>query len=108
MIIFIDTNILFKADFFRSATALFFLKAAKFLEIEVIIPEIVIDEIKGNFFQELPKRLEKYKKELKNLNQLIDISDTNLDIEKETEKYGAWLDKLLEEYEVNILWGCPR
>lgn len=103
MRIFIDTNIIFKADFFRSTLAQNFLKAAKFLGVEVLIPEIVLDEIKGKFPQELLNRLSKYRKERKNLNELMVVQEINIDINREIERYEKWLDELLVEYEVIIL-----
>lgn len=103
MRIFIDTNIIFKADFFRSVTAQNFLKATKFLEIEVLIPEVVIDEIKGNFSQELPDRLAKYKKLHQSLSELIDTDEVEINVNEEIEIYKNWLDNLLEEHEVTIL-----
>lgn len=103
MRIFIDTNIIFKADFFRSTTAQSFLKAAKFLEIEVIIPDIVIDEVNGNFSKELPEKLTKFKKSYKELTELIDINEININISEKIKEYEDWLDTLLEEYEVTRL-----
>ena len=52
--IYIDTNIMINENFMRSASAQAFFKACALLHIECVIPEIVIDEAKGNY----PKKLD--------------------------------------------------
>lgn len=103
MIIYIDANIIIKENFFRSSTSQAFLKAAQFLEIIVIIPEIVLDEVKGNYAKNLPEKLQKYNKAQKDLGTLIEIENEDIDVAEEVKEYNGWLDSLLQKYDVIIL-----
>ena len=53
MIIYIDTSIIVRENFFRSAVAIACLQAAKLLNISVYIPQVVVDEAKYNFKKQL-------------------------------------------------------
>ncbi len=98
--VFLDTNTVYRANFFRSAFAEGFLKGAKFLGIKVLIPELVIDETKANFKSKLKKKLNQYHS---NLGKLIVLSDPQIILDEEVIKYNNFLDNLLKKHGVGIL-----
>ncbi len=101
--VFLDTNVIFKENFFRSVFAEAVLKGANFLGITILIPEIVIDEVKGNFEKELRERFDKYKKIKKHLDGLIELQDQKIILDNEIDKYNQGLDDFLSKYDVRIL-----
>ena len=102
MRVFLDTNIIFHEQFFRSVRAQTLLKAARFLGIEVSIPEIVLDEVVGNFPTQLAEQHHKYEIAARNLARLIDLDRPAISLEDRAAEYEAWLDALVDEYEVVV------
>lgn len=103
MQIFIDTNIIIQENFLRSTNALALLKAARFLGFDIVIPEIVIDEVKGIFSVKLAEKFTHYNKAQRGIASLIEIDQINISLDDEKEKYIKWLDDILEQYGVKIL-----
>ena len=100
--IFIDTNIVMNENFFRSATAQAFLKACLILNIEVVVPEAVYDEILGNFPKKIKERFEVFEKAQKELSKFLDLDLTEISLEDEVEDFEEWLIKLFEDNGVVI------
>ena len=98
--VFLDTNTVYRANFFRSTLAEAVLKSTKFLNIKILIPELVIDETKANFKSELKKKLNQYHN---NLGKLINLSDPQTILDEEIIKYNNFLDNLLKKHGVVIL-----
>ncbi len=94
--VFIDTNIIINENFFRSAAAQAFLKACSILNIEVVIPDIVYDEVLGNFPKKLKERVNAFEKTQRELAKLVDIDLTEIDLEDEFGEYENWLIDLIE------------
>ena len=103
MQIFIDTNIIIKENFLRSTNAQALLRAARFLGFDIVIPEIVIDEVKGNFSENFAEKLIGYNKAQREIASLIEIDQIDISLDDEKEKYIEWLDAILEQYSVKIL-----
>ncbi len=101
--VFLDTNIIIGAGFFRSAYAEGFLKGAKFRGIEVLIPEIVIDEVKGNFASDVTELFNEYKRNHKHLGKFMDMPDLNIILDAKIDEYNNFFDKLLDDHDVIIL-----
>ena len=97
MQIFLDTNIIFKEHFFRSTNARALLKAARFLGLDIVIPEIVVDEVKGNFSSEFAEKLAQYEKAYRELRKLIKFDEIHVSFDDEVAEYAQWLDDHLEE-----------
>ena len=55
--IYLDTNIILNESYFRSHFSQAFLKACALLKIDVVVPDIVIDEVLGNYPLTLKSRL---------------------------------------------------
>lgn len=103
MKIFLDTNVIIGQNFLRSDLAKNFLKSIRFLGIEVIIPEVVIDESVGHFTDSLKDSIITQKKLNSELMALIGKKDFNIHFEKEVELYKNHLDELCSVYNVKIL-----
>ena len=95
--IYIDTNIVFTESFFCSPWAQSFLKACALLQISVVVPEVVLDEIKGNFPARLDEKIKAFRKAEKSLSKLIDVEHQELDFPALVDEYENFLDDLLDE-----------
>jgi hypothetical protein len=100
--VFIDTNIAINENFFRSAAAKAFLKACSILNIEVIIPEIVYDEVLGNYPKKLKERAKDFQKAQRELAKLADIDLIEFSVEDEIDQYEDWLIDLVEDDGVTL------
>lgn len=98
--IYIDTNIIYSESFFRSSWVKSFLKACDILQISVVIPEIVLDEVKGNFPITLSIRQKAFQKAERELAKLISLDAQDLDILAISKKYEDSLEDLLDEHGV--------
>ena len=103
MEIFIDTNIFISERYFVSSFVTSFFKACKLLRIKIFVPELVIDEVKGNYYLELRKRYQLLEKSVKNINKLLVDKKLDISIIDEKDKYNNWLDSFLQDYEVQRL-----
>ncbi|MEL6170524.1 MAG: PIN domain-containing protein [Pseudomonadota bacterium] len=95
--IFIDTNILMNDSFFRSSSAKAFLKACSFLKVQVVVPDIVMDELLGNFSTRLQEKVNAYQKASRELVKLVDLDQSPPDVEAEVSAYEDWLLELIED-----------
>jgi hypothetical protein len=100
--IYIDTNIIFSESFFRSPWVRSFLKACDILQISVVIPDVVLDEVKGNFPKTLTERVKVFQKAEKELARLIDLSSKPFDVSSMSQDYSDFLDGLLDEHGVIV------
>ncbi|MFT6437495.1 MAG: putative nucleic acid-binding protein [Candidatus Azotimanducaceae bacterium] len=100
MQIFLDTNALIAEKFFRSARVEHFLNLTEALEIKVIIPDIVVDEVVGNFQQKFRASFASYKKSLDELSKLVDVTEVSMSADEETAKYRDWLRKLFRDNDI--------
>lgn len=100
--IFIDTNILMSDRFFRSSSAKAFLKACSFLNVQVVIPDVVIDELLGNFSARLQEKANAYQKVSRELKQLVELEHSPPDVEAEASAYEGWLIELIEDNRIIV------
>ena len=99
MIIYIDTSIIIRENFFRSAVAIACLHAAKLLNISVYIPQVVVDEAKYN----IKKQLTSAEKKLDECNKLIGENSLTVDWDVKSENLLKEFDKILSENDVILL-----
>lgn len=100
--IYIDTNIVMNESFFCSSWSQSFLKACALLQISVVIPEIVIDEIKGNYPLHLQERAKSFQKAQKELSKLTHLQIQPLNVADLVEEYEGFLDELIDDHSVII------
>ncbi|WNO53178.1 PIN domain-containing protein [Stakelama saccharophila] len=100
--IFIDTNIIYTENFFRPPWVKSFLKACDILQISVVIPEVVVDEVKGNFLKEIVERYQTFQKSEKYLGRLVELNPNHLDITSISAKFNIFFDQLLDEHGVIV------
>ena len=100
--IFVDTNVIYTERFFRPPWVKSFLKACDILQISVVIPEVVVDEVKGNFRKELVERYQRFQKPEKDLGKLVDLNPNQLDITSISAKFDDFFDDLLDEHGVIV------
>ena len=100
--IFIDTNIIYNESFFRSSWVESFLKACAVLQISVVIPEIVLDEVKGHFTSVLSVRKIAFQKAERELEKLINLDAQPLDVPAISQNYSNFLDEIMVEHGVIV------
>ncbi len=100
--VYLDTSVAISESFLKSPFAEAFLKACKILQYTVVIPEIVIDELKGNFPKKLEDKVAALQKSGKDIQRLLDIEIPELSLVDAAEKYTEWLDILTDDYSVIV------
>ncbi len=101
--VFLDTNVIISEGFLQSALAEAILNNPKFLDITILIPQVVIDESKRNLALQLQKKITKYKESRKDLNRFTDLPDIPTNLDDVIDKYNVCLDDILNANEIIIL-----
>ena len=78
-------------------------KRAKLLGLKVCIPEIVIDEVFGNFEKKLTEAKTTLKKPTKLVKALVDIEFPDIPVEDLSDQFQTWFLSLLKDNAVEIL-----
>ena len=100
--IYLDTSVAMAESFLKSPYCEAFLKACSILQYNVVIPEIVIDELKGNFPKKLAEKVDSFEKSKKELSKLVEVKSESVDIPKVFTDYQDWLDDLLDDHGVAV------
>ncbi len=100
--IYIDTSVAINESFLRSPYVEAFLKACKILQHTVVVPEIVCDELKGNYPKKLGEKLSAFQKAEKDLGKLIDLDVDTTTLSDAVDAFEKWLDALLDQHGVTI------
>lgn len=100
--IYIDTNIIMNESFLRSPFSQAFLKASSLLQINVVIPDIVLDEVLGNYPKKLKIKAKEFLKAQKEIGKLIDIDDMDLNLDKICGDYEGYVLELIENAGIHI------
>ena len=103
MQVFIDTNAIIRENFLRSVGARTLFKLSKIQNFHVLVPEIVLDETKGQYSRRLTKNIAEYNKATKSISQLVEIDVPSIDIATAEECYRRWLCKFLRTHDAIIL-----
>lgn len=101
--IYLDTNVFFKNGFFRSEGAQAKLKACALAGFDVVLSEIVIDEIVGNFEKRLFQTKASLQKIVNTLNKIMSFKLSDIDIEDETQVFIVELYVMIKELNIEIL-----
>ena len=100
--IYIDTNIILSESYFRSRFSQAFLKACSLLRIDVVIPDIVLDEVLGNYSNKLKLKVRDLQKSQKEIGKLVDIEEIDISVEQAVNEYKDYLENLINENEVYV------
>jgi rRNA-processing protein FCF1 len=100
--IYIDTNIILNESYFRSAFSQAFLNACSLLQIDVVIPDIVLDEVLGNYPKKLKSKAKEFQKAQKEIGRLVDIDEIDISIDQAISDYEDFLSDLIEENGIHV------
>lgn len=100
--VYLDTSVAMNEAFLRSPYSEAFLKACAILQYTVVIPEIVVDELKGNFPKKVQEKLISFDKVSKELGKLVDGDFPEIHLFGSIDKYNKWLKEFLDEYGVVV------
>lgn len=84
-------------SFFRSPQAQAFLKACSILQVTVVVPDIVIDEVLGNFPKKFKAKAKAFQNAQKELGRLIDLETQTISVSDEIDAYEDWLYGLIDD-----------
>ncbi|HEX8625591.1 MAG TPA: PIN domain-containing protein [Allosphingosinicella sp.] len=100
--VYLDTSVGINESFLRSEYFQAFLKACAILQYTVVIPEIVVDELKGNFPKKLQEKLRVFQKATKDLSKLVNLNASLVPLSESVHIYSDWLEELIDRYGVLI------
>jgi len=101
--IYLDTNVFFKNGYFRSEGAQAKLKACVLAGYDVVLPEVVIDEVIGNFEKELSQSKDNLQKSLNAVNKIVSIKVDEIDVNAETQTYKIELELMINQLGIEVL-----
>ena len=102
-IIYLDTSVAINESFLKSPFAEAFLKACALLQHSVVIPEIVLDELKGNYPKKFLEKSLPLLKAANELAKLIEVDLPNLHVDEATSDYYDWIDNLVSTYGIVVV-----
>lgn len=101
--IYLDTNVFFKNGFFKSEGAKAKLKACALAGYDVVLSEIVIDEVIGNFEKRLIQSKASLQKALNAVNKIIPLKISDIDVVAETQVYVSELKQMIKDVGIEVL-----
>ncbi len=101
--IFLDTNVFIDAGYFRAAGAQAFLRTCKFAGFDLAVPEVVLDEVRGNFKKSLYSALVSLTKAERQVSRLVTRESDEISLDEETERFDENLEELLQDVGVAVL-----
>lgn len=98
MYIILDTNIFFKDWLFRKDLSQAFVDYVRKTRAQVILPKIIIEEVRANYRKELENKASEYERACRELNQLRaePLNFTKLDLDLDYEANSYVYDVLIE------------
>jgi hypothetical protein len=73
------------------------LKTCALLQICVVIPDVVIDEAKGNYPKHLKEKAKAFQKAERELSKLADLEDQPINVPHLINAYDSFLDSLVDD-----------
>lgn len=101
--LYLDTNVFIDAAFFRPAGAQAFLRVCRFAGISIAVPEVVIDEVHGNYRKRLSSAVVSLTKAERAVGVLTNHAHHAIDVDEECNEYEGFLEELLNELEIERL-----
>jgi len=100
----IDTNTLMADYLLIEANMQTFLRGCQRCHITVCFPEIVIDELIGNYKKDITRLIKEYDSASRKLKRMgVDATTTDLNIEKETEDFRIHIHQMIEHHGVKLI-----
>lgn len=100
--VYLDTSVAMNEAFLRSPYSEAFLKACAILQYTVVIPEIVIDELRGNFPKKLLEKSNAFQKSKNELGKFVDLDIPDIILSDAVSFYENWLDELIDQHGVVV------
>jgi hypothetical protein len=100
--VYLDTSVAITESFLMSPYCDAFFKACGILQYTVVIPEIVIDELKGNYPKKLQEKYASFQKSKKELSKLIEISTPLPSLSDAVDSYFDLLDELIDKHGIIV------
>ena len=101
--IFLDTNVFIDAGYFRAAGAQAFLRTCKFAGFDLAVPEVVLDEVRGNFEKDLSSALVSLTKAERQVARFVEYESDEISLEEEIERFDENLEELLQVVGIDVL-----
>ncbi|WP_339760250.1 PIN domain-containing protein [uncultured Sulfitobacter sp.] len=101
--IFLDTNVFIDAGYFRAAGAQAFLRTCKFAGFDIAVPEVVLDEVRGNFEKDLSSAIVSLTKAERQVARFVAHGSDGISLEDEMETFDKNLEELLLDVGVDVL-----
>jgi hypothetical protein len=103
MHIILDTSVIVKEGYFRSGMMRALLKAAHFMDLKVLMPDVVWDELLGKAEKEIAKRTGAYDKAARGLNAITGKKIEPVNAASEFGDYENWLAEEIEKFGIDFL-----
>lgn len=100
--VYLDTSVAIAESFLMSPYCDAFFKACGILQYTVVIPEIVLDELRGNYPKKLHEKYASFQKSKKELEKLIDVDTSIVPLAEAISSYDNWLDGLLDKHGIVV------
>lgn len=101
--IFLDTNVFIDAGYFRATGAQAFLRICKLAGFDLAVPQVVLDEVQGNFEKGLSSSLVSLTKAERQVARFVTHESDEISLDDEIERFGENLDELLQDVGVIVL-----
>ncbi|MGC1469983.1 MAG: PIN domain-containing protein [Sphingorhabdus sp.] len=100
--VYLDTSVAMNDAFLKSAYSEAFLKACAILQYTVVMPDIVVDELKGNFPKKLKDKLDAFLKAKRELGKLTDLEAPTISLSEAVDSYEGWLGELIDKHGIVV------
>lgn len=99
----VDTNCLMRDYLLTEANMQTFLRGCQRCHITVCFPDVVIDELVGNYEKEITRLTNEHRSVTRKLKRIGVRADAiDFDIKKETESYRTHVHQMMEQYGVTL------
>lgn len=95
--VYLDTCVIIDEHYLRSANAQAFFKACKILDFTVVVPQLVVDEARGNFSRSLHDKFSAFRKAQKELAKQSPFEWVEFSVADHVKSFEVWLDEFLEQ-----------
>lgn len=100
--VYLDTSVAINEAFLKSPYSEAFIKACAILQYSVVIPQIVVDELQGNYPKKLKEKIDAFHKAKKDLGKLVDLDAPTIVLSEAVKDFEGWLEDLIDDHGVVI------